>query len=224
MKNLICVLVAAIMLLSCAFAFAETAYVSVSNSQGELVMAYVPVDLSDADADGAVTIADALTLAHDAAYEGGAAAGFRADDMGYGLCITKLWGEELGSGYGYYVNNASAMNLLDPVADGDHVKAYSFTDMDTWSDTYCYFDANTADGSEISLTLTALSYDADWNLVPNPVAGAVITVDGQDTAAITDAEGKAVLSLEAAGQYLISARSDSMTLVPPVCIATVAAE
>ena len=49
-------------------------YVTVSD--GSLALVRRAVSLSDADGDGATTIADALILAHDAAYEGGAAAGF----------------------------------------------------------------------------------------------------------------------------------------------------
>ena len=41
------------------------------------------------------------------------------------------------------------------------------------------------------------------------------------TLVLTDAEGNARFTIEAAGEYLISARSDSAILVPPVCIVTV---
>ena len=44
---------------------------------------------------------------------------------------------------------------------------------------------------------------------------------GYDSEVITDAEGKAQFTIDAAGEYLISARSDSAILVPPVCIVTV---
>ena len=43
--------------------------------------AQIEVELTDVDEDGALTIADALYLAHEAAFEGGAEAGF-ADAMG----------------------------------------------------------------------------------------------------------------------------------------------
>jgi nucleoid-associated protein YgaU len=70
------------------------------------------------------------------------------------------------------------------------------------------------------LTLKALTYDADWNLLNSPVAGAVIYVDGKATSSKTDAEGKVTLSFDKAGTYTVSAKSDSQTLVPPVCIVT----
>ena len=37
----------------------------------------------------------------------------------------------------------------------------------------------------------------------------------------TDAVGKAALTFDAAGTYVVSAVSESMTLVAPVCIVTV---
>ena len=215
MKKLVYALIFALILVS-ASAAAETAYVTVSNGAGEIVLAHEAIELTDADGDGALTINDVLYTAHENAFEGGAAAGYLSEDQGYGLSLYKLWGEENGGSYGYYLNNNSAMSLLDTVADGDHVKAYAYTDLTAWSDTYCYFNLDTAAAGEVELTLTAMVFDANWVAVPTPVEGAMITVDGADTGVLTDAEGKAVISAEA-GQ-IISARSDSMTLVPPVCV------
>ena len=223
MKKLIYALIIAMLFVTAAAA-AETAYVTVSNGAGEIVMAHAAVELSDADGDGALTINDALYLAHEASFEGGAAAGYVSEDQGYGLSLYKLWGEENGGSYGYYVDNVSAYSLLDPVADGSHVKAYAYTDLTAWSDTYCYFQADTAEmtaGDSQTFSLTALVYDADWNMVATPVEGAVITINGADSEFVTDANGSVNVSLSEAGQYIISARSEAMTLVPPVCVASV---
>ena len=51
---------------------APTVYVSISDDTGALVLAYVPVALTDADGDGALTICDALMLAHAAHHPEGA--------------------------------------------------------------------------------------------------------------------------------------------------------
>ena len=63
MKKFLSILLAMLMLLS-GIAFAETAdnivYVSISDDTGALVLAYVPVAVSAADGDGALTICDAL--------------------------------------------------------------------------------------------------------------------------------------------------------------------
>lgn len=196
-------------------------YVTISD--GSLVLVRRAVSLSDADGDGATTVGDALLLAHDAAYEGGAAAGFDSAETEYGLSMTKLWGNTSGA-YGYCVNDASAMSLYDTVAVGDHVYAYIYRDLETWSDVYSYFDQSaveTAKGEQVTLTLTYAGYDAAWNLVTAPVSNAVITVNGEATSYTTDAEGKVTLSFDKKGSYTLSATSETLTLVPPVCVVTV---
>ena len=207
MKKMLCTLLA--LLLVCGGAMAETVFVTISDGQGNVAMAHAPIETSDADGDGAVTVYDAL---------------YAAGDLGYGLSLTKLWGEENGGSYGYYVNNASAYSLTDPVSDGDALRAFVYTDLEAWSDLYCYFDDETAAcavGEGVALSLSVQSYDADWNPVVAPMAGATVTVDGADTQLVTDAEGNVQLSFDAPGEYLVSARSDDAVLVPPVCVVTV---
>lgn len=217
MKKLACLILTALLTLS--FALAETAFVTISDDQGKIVVANEPFDVTDADGDGVVSISDALFAAHEAKFEGGAAAGYEAGDVGYGLSLLRLWGIDNGSSYGYYVNNAMPMSLADPIADGDLVNAYAFTDLETWSDTYSYFDiARAVNSGELTLTLNAIMFDADFNPVATPVEGAVITIDGESTEFVTDANGCVTITLGDAEEYLISAVSDTITLVPPVCI------
>jgi len=220
MKKLIAIVLA--VMLFCSAALAENVYVSISDDQGKLLLTALEVNATDVNNDGVVSIYDALFAAHEAAYEGGAEAGFKTEDTEFGLSMLSLWGVDNGGSFGYYVNNNFVYSLLDAVTDGDHVQAYAFTDLETWSDTYSYFDRLFVDGAnEFELTLTALGYDADWNIIAIPVEGAVITLNGAATEFITDAEGKASVSLSSDGEYVISAYSDNMTLVPPVCIAKV---
>jgi len=104
------------------------------------------------------------------------------------------------------------------------VKAYAYTDLTAWSDTYAFFTAPVAAAAvneKVSLTLSANGYDANWAPVVNTVAGAVITVNGEKTDIVTDDNGNAVLTFAETGVYTVSAVSDTMTLVPPVCIVTV---
>lgn len=231
MNRLISMLVAALLVCGCVGLVAcDTAerepenavYVTVAN--GELVLTRKAVSLSDADGDGATTINDALMLAHDAAYEGGAAAGYQASESEWGLSLYKLWGVENGGSYGYRLNDGTAMSLVDPVEVGDHVYAYVYTDLSAWSDVYSNFDVSVAEvarGEALTLTLTYAGYDADWNPVTLPVADATVTVDGKATAYKTDADGKVTLTLDKKGEFVISATSEELTLVPPVCVATV---
>lgn len=226
MKKILSTLLALAMLISLT-AFAEeapTVYVSITTDSGALVMTYAPVVLTDADGDGALTICDALMAAHTAYHPDGAEA-FLAEDTEWGKSMYRLWGVENGGSYGYCVNDASAMSLVDPVKAGDHVKAYAFTDLTYFSDTYSYFNAPVAAAAvntEITLTLSANGYDEAWNPVTYAVQGAFPIVDGEvDDSIVTDAEGQFVLTFPEAGVYTISAVSNDLTLVPPVCIVTV---
>lgn len=201
-------------------AYADTSvYVTISNDEGKLVVEDRAVDVTDADGDGALTINDALIAAHDLCYSQGAAGGYEAVNGDYGLSISKLWGVENGGSYGYYLNNASAWSLADPVNDGDHLNAFVYTDLTAWSDTYCYFDKYeyTSSDGEVALTLSAAAFDADWNPITVPVEGADITVNGEKVGAKTDANGKVSLKFTGDGDFIISAVSDTQTLVPPVC-------
>ena len=226
MKKILSSLLALAMLVSLTASAeaAPTVYVSISTDTGALVLAYEPVELTDADGDGALTICDALIGAHEAYHPDGAAA-FLAEESEWGLSMYKLWGVENGGSYGYMLNDASAWSLVDPVKDGDHVKAYVYSDLATFSDTYCYFttpEAAAAVNTEIALTLNAAGYDEAWNPVTYPVQGAFLIVDGEvDDGIVTDAEGQFVLTFPEAGEYTVSAVSNDLTLVPPVCIVTV---
>ena len=222
----------AVMLVICASAIpafaadGPSAYVSISDKDGKLVLVLEKIDLSDADGDGTITINDALYLAHEAEFEGGAAAGYASEQSDYGLSLTKLWGCENGGSYGYYVNDASAMSLADPVKDGDRINAFVYTDLKTWSDKYCYFDkasVTAQSGESFSLVLTGAGFDGDWNPVSVPVEGAKITVDGEATDFVTGADGRVSVTVSEAGSHVISAISDSETLVPPVCVAVIEA-
>lgn len=226
MKKILSTLLALAMLVSLT-AFAEEArnvYVSISTDTGALVMAYAPVTLTDADGDGALTICDALMVAHTAYHPDGAEA-FLAEDTEWGKSMYRLWGVENGGSYGYCVNDASAMSLVDPVKAGDHIKAYAYTDLTNFSDTYSCFNAPVAAAAvntEITLTLSASGYDEAWNPVTYAVQGAFLIVDGEVyDSIVTDAEGRFVLTFPEAGVYTISAVSNDLTLVPPVCIVTV---
>ncbi len=223
MKKIFAMLLA-VLLLPCACAEeAIPVHVSISDDTGALVLAYAPVNVTDADGDGLLTISDALHCAHTAYHPGGAEA-FVAEKTEWGISMYVLWGVDNGGSYGYCLNDGSSLSLLDPIAAGDHIKAYAYTDLTAYSDTYCYFTQPemTAKANEaVSLTLTASGYDASWNPITQPVSGAVITVNGEKLPMfVTDQNGFVKVPLQA-GENVVSAVSDSMTLVPPVCIVTV---
>lgn len=198
--------------------------VTIADENGALALAAESVTVTDTDADGALTIRDALYCAHEAYYPGGAAAGFSSSEGTYGLQLDLLWGAGDGISYGYYVNHTAAMSLGDPVADGDIVAAFVYTDLTAWSDTYCWFDSDSLEmdtNDTVTLTLTAAGYDASWNPVTLPVADAVLTIDGMTSEYTTDENGTVTLTMDTVGSFVISAVSDTQILVPPVCRITV---
>jgi len=199
-----------------------TVYVTISDA-GKLAAVQMPVAVTDEDADGKLTVNDALIAAH-GVYTGGAAAGYATEEGQYGLSITKLWGVENGGSYGFYVNNVASESLTDPVADGDYLTAFSYSDLSKYSDVYSYFDNQTASvaaGASLTLKLSYVGFDANFKPVVNPAAGAAITIDGQKTEYVTGSDGTVTVSFAAAGNHIISAVSGTETLVPPVCTVTV---
>lgn len=198
-------------------------YVSISDDTGALVLAMEPVHAMDCDNDGAVTLHDALACAHAATHPDGVEA-YSAVPTEWGLSLMELWGVENGGSYGYYLNDASAWSLTDPVKEGDHVKAYAFTDLAGFADTYCYFDAalvETSAGETVELTLTAAAFDENFAPITLPVSGAALLINGEATDILTDETGKVSLTFVEDGTYTLTAHSDTMTLVPPVCVVTV---
>ena len=235
MKRIFAVVMTAVMLFSlCAVsAAAEGAteagssadvYVTFADKDGKLAVTAEKIAVTDSDSDGALTVSDALYAAHEAFYEGGAAAGYETSVSQYGLGIAKLWGSANGGSYGYYVNNAAAWALTDTIKEGDYVAAFVYTDLVGWSDNYSYFDSFMGDveaDKEITLTYLRSGYDESWNPVILPVEGAVITIDGEATEIKTDAEGKAVVKLNKNGKHIISATYEAARLMAPVYIASV---
>lgn len=202
-------------------------YVTIADSNGAIALAAESIEVYDVDSDGELTINDALYIAHEEHFDGGAAAGYASVNGSYGLSLTKLWGTENGGSYGYYLNNSSAWSLADKVSEGDYINAFVYTDLSSWSDTYCFFDVNTVEAeadSEVVLTLSAAGYDSEWNPISVPVEGAYITLNGEKTEFKTDSEGKVSVKFINGGSYVISAASDSQILVPPVCKAKISGE
>jgi hypothetical protein len=202
----------------------DAVYVSIA-VKGEMVLTYQAVALEDKDGDGATTINDALQAAHDAHFDG--TDGFASAQSEYGLSLNKLWGDTSGA-YGYMLNNASvATSLSEPVKVGDHVYAYVYADQTTWSDTYCYFDKaemTVAAGESFTLTLMSAGFDENWAPVSKPVAGATITINGESIDTKTNDAGQITISMGEKSKkdaFVVSATSDAIVMVPPVCLVTV---
>lgn len=193
-------------------------------SAGELVLVNQPVEAMDRDGDGSLTVYDVLTITHELYYKGSEESGFVTTEEGF---ITKLWGVENGGSYGYYLNHTAAMSLFDPVKEGDYLAAYSYADLDAWSDMYTYFEStetSCAPETELPFQLMGAGYDESWAPVSVPVAGATILVNNEETTFVTDENGKTSIKFDEPGTYTVSAVSTKETIVPPVCIVTVKEE
>lgn len=222
MKRILAIMLALILcvsLLPAALAddAAPNVYVTIS-AAGTIEAAHYPIALTDADEDGALTVNDALILIHED-YD----KTYKYEKQSLGLAITELWSIENGGSYGYCVNNVLAMSLLDPLKEGDELYAYTFADLETWSDAFSFFESysrNTAPG-ELTLTLKKLAFDENWNTSVVPVEGAKILLDGKDSGCVTDKDGHVTLKFERPGVCTVSASSETETLVPAVCVVTV---
>lgn len=202
-----------------------TVDVTISNA-GTLTVPAQSVTVADRNGDGKFDLDEVLYAAHEAYFEGGAAAGYRSAESDYGLSMEKLWGADSGA-FGYYLNDQFAMSLLDEVKADDRVAAFVYSDPAAWSDSYCYFDqSNIQDakqGDEVSLKLSKFTFGADGSASAVPASGAYITIDGKKTAYQTDENGAVRVRLDQAGEQIISAVSDQDVLVPTALRVTVAA-
>lgn len=224
-------LLAAAVLLQCTplcAAAAETTipvHITIGDA-GTLAVPCETVQVADLDGDGIYTIDEALQAVHAAYYEGGAS-GYASETTEWGLSLKTLWGVTNGGSYGYYVNNNSALSLADALQAGDYLNVYSYADLESWSDTYCFFDVSEITGAKqgdtLTLTLSAAAYDDAWQPVTVPVEGAVITVDGARTSYVTGENGKVTVTLEKEGELVLSAVSDTAVLVPTALRVTAAA-
>ena len=214
-------------------AFAD-AYVTISDETGKIVVAMMPIELTDNDGDGNITVNDVLISAHDEFYadgNGSAEESYATVDSDYGPMITKLWGVENGGAYGYYINNVAGMSLNDPIKDNDHLYAFVYTDAQNYSDKYTYFDlpTYTYDGiasdtqPSIELHLSAAAFDENWSPITVPVEGATITINDEKTDFVTDSTGTVTVDLPGGrdGVYIISAVSETETIVPPITLVKV---
>lgn len=197
-------------------------YVTIADDKKDTVLVQEPITVTDIDSDGKLTINDALYIAHENKFDGGAAAGYKSSVGQWGLGLDKLWGVENGGSYGYAVNDKMSNGLADEIKNDDQIVAYVYPDPKDYNYFYSFFDKKTDEdketGSEVTLTLSYISYNEKYEAVTKPVEGAKITVNGKDTGLVTDAEGKVTFTLTEPGKNVISAESTSVNLAPPTYV------
>jgi len=196
-------------------------YVSIATA-GEVKLAAEAIYVNDTNSDGTLSIDEVLTQAHEQKSPNGAAS-YASADSGYGLAISKLWDDENGGSYGIYVNNIAVVtSLAEAVKEGDHIYAYSYKDLTSWSDIFAHFDTFkvTSENGEVSLHVSADGYDEAWNPIVINVEGAEIVAGGK-TYGTTDAEGNITINIPGSGEYTIIAYHNEKAMVPAICLVTV---
>ena len=215
MKKLISLLLVMTMLITSVSVFADeettiTAYVSISQ-YGEFVQTaegisavLLPVELTGKYE---YTLDDLFVKTHQLYYDG--TEGYASDSGDYGAYITKFWGDESGN-FGYQINGGteSVMGLTHMVENGDYVDITIYKSMYPDTEAYTKFDSYEATlniGESISLNLYQAGYDENWNTVFSPCEDATVTINGEETEYVTDADGMVNLTFEQAGTYTVSA-------------------
>lgn len=204
-------------------------FVTIAN-KGNVVMFQQLIPVVDVNHNGIFDVDDALYAAHEAGFDGGAAAGYSSYESQWGLSIGMLWGDTSYC-YGYWLNNASCWSLEDVVADGNHLVAFVCTDGEFWSDAYSKFDAfdyTTTTAEDLVVKLEKAGYDENWNTVFSAHAGATITVYDSEGKALTtgytvtdNGDGSYAIRITAAGSYYVAATDADPLTVPAVCQVTV---
>ena len=198
--------------------------------KGEVVMALETVTVTDRDASGDFNVDEVLYAAHEAAYEGGAEAGYSSVDTEYGLSVATLWGDENGS-YGYWLNDASCWSLDDTVVEGDSLVAFVYQNTEVW-DSYSKFTSDEYDttvGTALPVTLEKAGYDESWNTVFSAHAGAELKVYDSDFKevgtskyVISDNEdGTYSVTVNEYGEYIIVAYDNETPTVPALAMLNV---
>lgn len=191
-------------------------------------VAQAPVTVTDRNADGMLTVDEALYVTHEEYYNGGAEAGYSSYTGFFGLAIARLWGngtEDSPAVSGYYLNNASCRSLADVVSEGDYITAFNYYDVTGWSDKYAFFTDNKVtvnSGSSVTLTLKYNGYDAEWNPVTLPVEGANVVFLGNDDSEVltTNADGQVTIEFPVSDEnktYYVMAYAEDNSIVPTVC-------
>ena len=226
MKRILAIVIASLLCLASLFSLSvfaeEEAKVNVKVSvttKNSIKAGLVDVAAGDEDGDGAITISDALYVAHEIYCTAGVS-GYAAEETEFGLSLVKLWGDDSGN-FGYYLNHQPATSLADTIKEGDVINACIYEGVYPNMESYAYFDKDSAvvgEGGSITLTLMKLGYDENFNAVSSPVANAKLTVDASPWGDYTtDANGKVTFTPEWTAEMIVSAIGENEEIIMPVC-------
>ncbi|MBR5405113.1 MAG: hypothetical protein IK107_02340 [Oscillospiraceae bacterium] len=203
---------AAVLLPFRADAAEESVNVHVRIAQVEKVVLDEDINVTDQDGDGKLTSGDAILLAHDLYFPGGAARGFADESFIWGL-----QGE-------YFYTNISAGETSDPELHNPVGQRRDLREGDslTWEagsmhNEMFYICSPSLDelnenggqipqGAEIKV---AVNHVIPTQPTDEPTPGVEITLNGEPTGIYTDEHGWAALKLNKAGTYSVGAVTDA---------------
>ena len=189
-----------------------TVYVSMSryaepvNDKNGDKMAYREVDLSGKES---YNLDDVFRAMHELYYDGGSD-GYASSVSEWGFGIDKLWGDT-SYYFGYQLNGESASGLGDIVQDGDYIDAFIYKNTNQNIESYATFNEKRTEAVSGETFELALSYvsgyeEGTWANIFSPCEGATIFIDGRETGFVTDAGGKAEITIEVPGEVIITAQ------------------
>ncbi len=175
------------------------------------------------------TLNDVFDALHQNYYDG--EEGYKTEIGDYGEYITRFFGDE--SGNFVYQVNFGAEDVWGPthiVKNGDNVDFCINKSFYPDTESYTKFSNKEAVayvGDTVEFILEESEYTAD-GLTFFPCTDALLTINGEETEALTNEEGKTVLSFEEAGVYVVSAKKSKLVeeeavtaISAPFCVVTV---
>ncbi len=213
---------------------AATVYITISK-HGEIVndkngcpIAMTAVELSGKDV---YVLDDAFRIVHADLCEAGES-GYETATGDYGLYVSKFW-EDTSENFTYQVNfgEESVWGPNHELENGDFIEFCINESTSLDMEVYTCFNERKVEvqpGETVDLVLSQGEYTAEGRLSFSACADATITVNGVVTENVTDADGKASVSFDECGRYVISAvktklvADETVTAIEaPVCVITV---
>lgn len=190
------------------------------------VAAALPVVAKDENIDGKITYDEALIAAH-RTYAANGSDDFAITSSGW---VSKLWGVSTQSS-GFLLNGTATPDVVSriSIAEGDELYAYTYTDSANYTDLVASFDTTSKtvranQPFEVSLSYTG--YDESWHAISGTISNAQLgyaTPEGFVAlqGCVTAGKGKATVTFDKPGTYILTAQCESKTITAPYCIVTV---
>lgn len=233
-RKILSLVLVLVMIISAVPSFAEgedinskiTVYVSMSvhgeiaNDKDGNAMAYVPITL---EGKSEYNIDDAFLELHKKHYPDGEN-GYASSESELGLGVNMLWGDT-SFYFGYYVNGSMALSAGDILSDNSYIDAFIYKNQNSDMEAYSKFDVQNAKAFtdkplEVSLSYVS-GYDDIGNSIFSPCDNAKIIINGEETEILTDENGKANITFNEKGKYIISAskkNDESVLLITAPCM------